>query len=54
MELIFHILGICPDNVSHFDLKDLSVNFYFCKEIFYELLFRLSFIKRKLKEYVKK
>jgi hypothetical protein len=23
MEVIFHILGLCPDSMSHFDLLDI-------------------------------
>jgi hypothetical protein len=28
MEFILHLIGICPDHLSHFDLTDL-INLYF-------------------------
>lgn len=28
MEFILHLIGLCPDSLSHFDLTDL-INMYF-------------------------
>jgi hypothetical protein len=35
MEIILHILGLCPDSISHFDLTDLwnlFINYYLNKK----------------------
>jgi hypothetical protein len=41
LDLIHHILGICPDNAAHFDLMDALV--FGMSEINYALL-RLRFM----------
>jgi len=45
MEIIYHILGICPDAHSHFDLSDLFITW----DSFMLYIYRLSFVFIKLK-----
>lgn len=40
MEIIYHILGVCPDAHSHFDLSDLFITW----DSFMLYIYRLSFI----------
>ena len=38
MDFIFHLLGLCPDHVAHFDIIDILIAFDYSKQIIYQYL----------------
>lgn len=42
MEIIQHILGVCPDAHSHFDLSNLIANFNYLHDVWRTIYFFLK------------
>lgn len=50
MEIIYHILGICPDAHSHLDMTDLyatwdSLSLYFCRISFFLIKLKIAVLE---------